>query len=158
MNIYTLLGGGMLISRFINPAKMLIVRRVIMDVNLFPTVASIMAICFLVGLFCKNRKLDTWIPCIVGTVGGILGVVGLFVIPEFPAGNVMDAIAVGIVSGLSATGAHQIFKQLSSKDSDKNNDTPAAPADVNYTWDEYQADKGRIAFLANKDETDNGQS
>ena len=120
-----------------------------MDVNLFPTVASIMAICFLVGLFCKNRGWDTWIPCIVGTVGGILGVVGLFVIPDFPAGNVMDAIAVGIVSGLSATGAHQIFKQLSSKDND-------TPADVNLTWDEYQADKGRITFLANEETEDGG--
>ena len=127
-----------------------------MDVNLFPTVASIMAICFLVGLFCKNRKWDTWIPCIVGTVGGILGVVGLFVIPEFPAGNVMDAIAVGIVSGLSATGAHQIFKQLSSKDGD----TPASdtPADVNYTWDEYQSDKGKITFPANEEGTNNGDT
>lgn len=122
-----------------------------MDVNLFPTVASIMAICFLVGLFCKNRKWDTWIPCIVGTVGGILGVVGLFVIPDFPAGNVMDAVAVGIVSGLSATGAHQIFKQLSNKEND-------TPPDKDYTWEQYQSDKGKITFPANEDETGNGQS
>lgn len=138
----------MLISRFINPMKFLYVRRVIMDANLFPTVASIMAICFLVGLFCKNRKLDTWIPCIVGTVGGILGVVGLFVIPDFPAGNVMDAIAVGIVSGLSATGAHQIFKQISGR-----NEAPL-PNDVNYTWEQFQSDKGKITFMANEDGED----
>lgn len=121
-----------------------------MDVNLFPTVASIMAICFLVGLFCKNRKWDTWIPCIVGTVGGLLGIAGLYVIPDFPAGNVMDAIAVGIVSGLSATGAHQIFKQIAGR-----NEAPL-PDDVNYTWDEYQADKGRITFLANEETEDGG--
>ena len=119
-----------------------------MDVNLFPTVASIMAICFLVGLFCKNRKLDTWIPCIVGTVGGLLGIAGLFVIPDFPAGNVMDAIAVGIVSGLSATGAHQIFKQIAGR-----NEAPP-PDDVNYTWEQYQADKGKITFIANEDGED----
>lgn len=104
-----------------------------MDANLFPTVASIMAICFLVGLFCKNRKWDTWIPCIVGTFGGILGVFGLYVIPDFPAGNILDAIAVGIVSGLAATGGHQIYKQLA-----------------------QEKDTGRITFLAYENYDENG--
>ena len=76
------------------------------------TVASITAICFLAGIVAKKLKLDNWIPVIVGTLGGILGVVGMYVIPEFPAGNALDAIAVGIASGLSATGGHQIYKQL----------------------------------------------
>jgi hypothetical protein len=35
------------------------------------------------------------------------------VIPGYPADNIMDAIAVGIVSGLAATGANQIGKQMS---------------------------------------------
>lgn len=112
------------------------------------TVASITAICFLVGLFCKNRKWDTWIPCIVGTAGGLLGVAGLFVIPGFPAGNVLDAIAVGIASGLAATGAHQIYKQLFDN----------SPKDASLTWEQFQADKGKITFPANEDETGNGQS
>ena len=48
-----------------------------------------------------------------GAVGGILGVVGMFLMPEFPAKDYLTAVAVGIVSGLAATGAHQIYKQLS---------------------------------------------
>ena len=35
-----------------------------------------------------------------------------FTVPEFPAGDIINAIAVGIVSGLSATGADQIAKQM----------------------------------------------
>ena len=81
------------------------------------TVTSIVVICYLVGegakllTFVKNNA----IPVICGVVGGILGVIGMFSIPEFPATDYLSAIAVGIVSGLSATGIHQIFKQLTSK-------------------------------------------
>ena len=32
--------------------------------------------------------------------------------PNFPATDIINAIAVGIVSGLAATGANQIFKQM----------------------------------------------
>ena len=37
----------------------------------------------------------------------------MYIMPDFPAGDIITAIAVGIVSGLAATGAHQIYKQLS---------------------------------------------
>ena len=32
--------------------------------------------------------------------------------PDFPAGDAISAAAVGIVSGLAATGAHQAVKQM----------------------------------------------
>ena len=112
------------------------------------TVAASTAICFLVGLFCKNRGWDTWIPCIVGTAGGLLGVAGLFVIPGFPAGNVLDAIAVGIASGLAATGAHQIYKQLF--------DNKPAPTDASMTWEQFKADQGTVTVL-NAEEDRDGQ-
>lgn len=79
------------------------------------TVASICAICYLIGWGCKvwDKIPDKYIPIIVGICGGILGSLGLSVIPSFPASNYIDAIAVGVVSGLASTGTNQVFKQLS---------------------------------------------
>ena len=34
-------------------------------------------------------------------------------VPDFPADDYITAVAVGIVSGLAATGANQVYKQLS---------------------------------------------
>ena len=39
----------------------------------------------------------------------------MFIVPDFPAEDFLTAIAIGIVSGLSATGVNQIFKQLNTK-------------------------------------------
>ena len=85
-----------------------------MSIENFQTVLSIVIICYLVGVACKNAMgLDNkYIPVIVGAVGGILGVVGMSVIPGYPANNLMDALAVGIASGLASTGADQTIKQL----------------------------------------------
>lgn len=76
-------------------------------------VVAITVICFLAGLLCKTSPLDDkWIPCIVGVLGGILGVVGMYLMPDFPAHDVLNAVAIGIVSGLASTGAHQLVHQL----------------------------------------------
>ncbi len=84
-----------------------------MNIPEFATVAGIVVICYLIGMGVKASPLDDkWIPLIVGILGGCLGVVGMFTMPEFPADNYIDAVAVGIASGLAATGAHQIGKQL----------------------------------------------
>lgn len=85
-----------------------------MDFSTVGTVIAIVVICYLIGAGAKVAKKinDDWIPVIVGVAGGILGAVGMFVIPDFPATNVMDAIAVGIASGLASTGANQVYKQL----------------------------------------------
>lgn len=85
-----------------------------MDImQLGTTVAAITVICFLIGLAAKRIKMipDETIPVIVGAFGAILGVVGMFVIPDFPAQDVLNAIAIGIISGLASTGVHQIGKQ-----------------------------------------------
>lgn len=61
----------------------------------------------------KATPLDNkWLPVIAGGFGGILGVVAMLVMPEFPAEDPLTAIAIGIVSGLASTGAHQVYKQL----------------------------------------------
>lgn len=82
----------------------------------FASVAAITVICFLAAEAVKLTPLDNkWLPVICGVLGGILGVVGQRVMSDFPADNILTAIAVGIVSGLAATGAHQIYKQQMQK-------------------------------------------
>lgn len=76
-------------------------------------VAGITVICALVGQIVKNTPLNNrWIPCIVGISGGILGIIGLYVMADFPAAEPLSAAAVGIVSGLAATGLHEMKSQL----------------------------------------------
>lgn len=85
-----------------------------MDFTQVSTVVAIVVITYLIGLGAKAipQIKDNFIPIIVGIAGGILGVVGMYVIPDFPATDVLNAIAVGIVLGLSSTGVNQIYKQV----------------------------------------------
>ena len=95
-----------------------------MEIANIANVAAITVICYLVALGVKATKLDNkFIPIICGVLGGILGVVGMFVIPEYPAGDVLNAAAVGIVSGFAATGINQVYKQMAKKtESEEEND------------------------------------
>lgn len=78
------------------------------------SVAAITVICYLAGLAVKAMPFanNQLIPIVCGVLGGVLGVVGMAFMPDFPAGDFLTAAAVGIVSGLAATGADQIGKQL----------------------------------------------
>ena len=79
------------------------------------SVAAITVICYLVGLCVKAvpNMADKYIPICCGVAGALLGVAGLYLgLPDFPAQDPVTAVAVGIVSGLAATGANQVFKQL----------------------------------------------
>lgn len=76
-------------------------------------VAAITVICFLAAQAIKATALDNkWLPVICGSFGLILGIVGMYVMPDFPANDPITAAAVGVVSGLAATGANQIYKQM----------------------------------------------
>ena len=81
------------------------------------SVVAITVITYLIGMGCKSfEKLDNkYIPVICGLVGAVLGVVGMQTMADFPAKDVLNAVAVGIISGLASTGANQIGKQLSGK-------------------------------------------
>ena len=84
------------------------------------SVAGITVICYLAAQAVKATNLDKkWLPVLCGVLGGILGVVGLYWIPEYPAQDIITAIAVGIMSGLAATGVNQVYKQLSGEKTEK---------------------------------------
>lgn len=85
-----------------------------MELTGIGSVAAITVICYLAGVVVKATPFDNngLIPIVCGLLGGILGVVGMLFMPDFPANDFLTAAAVGIVSGLAATGANQIGKQL----------------------------------------------
>ena len=76
-------------------------------------VAGITVICYLAGMLVKASRLpDKWIPGILGVLGGTLGLLGYFCVAGFPAAEPLTAVAVGIASGLAATGANEMVKQM----------------------------------------------
>ena len=84
------------------------------DMTQMGTVVAIALIAYLFGIGFKLLSFipDEAIPVLVGIVGGILGVVGMYVMPDFPANDILNAIAVGISSGIASTGINQIKKQI----------------------------------------------
>lgn len=77
------------------------------------SVAAITVIAYLIGQAVKATALDNkWIPIICGAAGGALGALAMRIMPDFPATDYITAVAVGIVSGLAATGVNQAVKQL----------------------------------------------
>ena len=79
-------------------------------------VAAVTVICYLIAQGVKATPLDNkWLPVICGVCGGILGVVGMKVMPDFPAQDIITAAAVGVVSGFAATGVNQVYKQMTGK-------------------------------------------
>lgn len=82
------------------------------------SVAAITVVCYLAAQAIKATNLDNkWLPVICGILGGALGVLGMYIVADFPAADYLTAVAVGIVSGLAATGANQVYKQLGGKES-----------------------------------------
>lgn len=88
-----------------------------MDILGIAAIPVITVICYLIAEAIKATPLDNkWLPVICGSLGGILGVVALYVSPTIiPATDVLTAIAIGIVSGFAATGVHQSIHQLTTK-------------------------------------------
>lgn len=83
----------------------------------FVSVAAITIICYMAGEIAKRiSSLDNkWIPIVCGVLGAILGIVAFYSgMPDFPGNDAISAIAIGIVSGLAATGAHQMGHQMKS--------------------------------------------
>ncbi len=104
----------------------------LMDLGI-ASVAAITVIAYLIGFIWKTADPlnDKWIPCVCGVFGCILGIVAYLIkIPDFPANDVINAAAVGIASGLAATGINQIGKQLFvKKTNSENSDGPIGSED-----------------------------
>lgn len=76
-------------------------------------VAGITALCYLAAMAVKATSVDNkWLPVICGVIGATLGVVGMYTMPDYPVKDIINAAAVGAVSGLAATGINQMYKQL----------------------------------------------
>lgn len=85
-----------------------------MDILGITGVAVIAVICYLIGAGFKawDKFDDRKIPILMGICGAILGVVAYYIAPNIiPATDIITAIAIGIVSGFTATGINQIYKQ-----------------------------------------------
>ncbi len=79
----------------------------------FTAIPAITVICYLIAQIIKATKLDNrWLPVICGVAGAALGMIAKILMPEFAENDYLTAVATGIVSGLAATGVHQVAKQL----------------------------------------------
>lgn len=88
-----------------------------MDLSNYATMLPIVIICYLIGYICKviKRIPNKYIPIIVGVVGGILAIPARKIMPDFPTTDIITAISIGIMSGLTSTGVNQVFKQIKTK-------------------------------------------
>lgn len=71
-----------------------------------------------IKLIANSLKKDwnKYIPICSLVLGVILGIAGYF-IPSVPMGsNIIEAIFIGLAAGASATGVHQVGKQLTKKE------------------------------------------
>ena len=86
-----------------------------MELNGMTSVSTITAICYLIAQIIKATIIieNKWIPIICMLLGGILGVLGMIFITDFPASDLMSAIAVGITSGGAATSINHALPLLS---------------------------------------------
>lgn len=80
------------------------------------SIPAVVVIVYLIAEAVKafgGENVKKYIPIICGACGAVLAALMLVICPEFiPAENVFEAIAIGIVSGFSATGINQLYKQL----------------------------------------------
>jgi len=79
----------------------------------FTPLAGIVVICLVIGQLLKITPLNSkYIPVCVAIAGGLLGLAG-HLAPDFVgipgSTNGIDAICIGIVSGLSSSGLHDAF-------------------------------------------------
>ena len=81
-----------------------------MELVVIPT---ILVISYFVTEFFKLFVKKKYLPVVSGLTGAILGVIAYFLTPNLIDNtNLLTSIAIGIISGLGATGSNQVIKQL----------------------------------------------
>ena len=85
-----------------------------MDIISIPV---IVIICYVIGELIKvvfKNKINKYIPIIVTTIGGILGVLVYLTNRELLMGidNIYSSIVIGIISGSSSTGTNELIKKV----------------------------------------------
>ena len=85
-------------------------------------IPSIIIICYLIGEIFKLMILKTktkykYLPIIVGTTGGLLGLLAYYISPNIVLNvdNPFIATSLGIVSGLASTGSYEVITRLLSQ-------------------------------------------
>ena len=90
-----------------------------MDINVLKAVEvpAITVVCFAIAFALKkiNENFSNFLPLICGLLGCGLGILGFYVVPDFPASDIFTALAVGTASGLAATGTNELIQQLREK-------------------------------------------
>lgn len=89
-----------------------------MDLSAFPQIASITVICFVIGQALKtiDRLPTKYIPAIILCGGLLLGLLGhLCGAPGLVDANVLDAMAIGAISGLGSSGIYSAYQNLAGK-------------------------------------------
>ena len=86
----------------------------------FTAIPAITVICYLIAQIVKATTVDNkWLPIVCGIAGAVLGVAAMYIMPDFAATDYISAVVVGSVSGLAATGVHQVAKQLQGKNQEE---------------------------------------
>ncbi len=83
-----------------------------MDMIGIPSILTIIIIIsgILKTTFKDNEKMSTLLPMIAALLGGVLSVVGFYIMPDMSVSeNVMQALMYGLLTGLSATGSMAMY-------------------------------------------------
>lgn len=91
-----------------------------------PAIVSIVYGCvdFYKQIINGKERLMRLIPIIAALLGALIGVITFYIYPNIlVADNIWQALIMGCASGLTATGANQIFKQLQKNNEDDKDDS-----------------------------------
>lgn len=92
----------------------------IIETMSLPIIAALTVALFEAFKAATGGKFNKYIPLLAPVVGAVLGVILFFALPEYIlAANAGAAAVLGAISGLSATGAHQVKKQMGSGEKDE---------------------------------------